>query len=85
MERWQLISRKSRELFDILRDPDNKTWLSTVELPRISISDLEYGYLYETCIFPDDRESEVLEQYYTQEQAIAGHEKYRIKYGLVDF
>ena len=84
MKRWQLISCKSRELFDVLKDPDTETWLSTVELPALP-SDLKsgIGYQYETCVFLEDRDSEVVDTYRTKEQAIAGHERYRIKYGLV--
>ena len=80
--RWQLVSVKPRDLFDILKYPDAQTRLSTIELPRLTIY-VRYGYLYETCYFKEDLDSEVLEQYYTQEEAEEGHERYRKQYNLI--
>lgn len=85
MKRWQLKSYKRRDLFDIIKDPDRITWLSTVELPMIGANlGIEIPERYETCYFNADLDSEVLEVYHTLEEAIAGHERYRVLYGLVD-
>jgi len=84
MKRWQLISRNPRGLFDILKDPNAETWLSTVELPMIGRElGIDIPEKYETCYFDENKESEILEVYNTQEDAIAGHERYRVQYGLV--
>ncbi len=74
MKRWQLISRNPRGLFDILKDPSAETWLSTVELPMIGRElGIDIPEKYETCYFDENKESEILEVYNTQEAAIAGH------------
>lgn len=49
--------------------------LSTVELPE------EYGYGYETCIFKQNGDSDVIERYYTIDEAIVGHYHYAKYYG----
>lgn len=41
--------------------------ISTVELPE------EYGYGYETCIFKQNGDSDVVENYTTLSDALAGH------------
>lgn len=81
---WQLISVKPRGLFDVLKDPDDNAHLSTVRLPEIDLPGLVEIYkddIYETCYFGKDG-SDVLERYSTIEEARAGHERYRIEYGL---
>lgn len=49
--------------------------ISTVELPE------EYGYGYETCIFKQNGDSDVIERYYTIDEAIVGHYHYAKYYG----
>lgn len=79
MKPWQMISCKPRGLFDIIKEP-NGMWLSTVEMPK-TIMDL--GYRYESCIFGlPDIGSDVLDRYDTQEEAIAGHKRYKEQFGL---
>ena len=85
MKAWQLISTKKRGLFEVLKDPDAKVWISTIELPEIGdfgSVPMDIGYKYETCLFTEDV-NEVVAQYNTLDEAIAGHEMYRKKYGLV--
>lgn len=53
--------------------------LSTVKLPAIFISGLDYSY--ETCLFSHG-ESEVLERYSSLADAIRGHNCYERIYGL---
>lgn len=48
---------------------------STVELPE------EYGHVYETCIFKQNGDSDVVERYYTIDEAIVGHYHYAKYYG----
>lgn len=46
--------------------------VSTVELPRLPGDD---RVVFETCLFHDDDYSEVERQYFTREQALAGHQE----------
>lgn len=85
-KRWQLKSVMDRSLFDMVKDPDAITWLSTVELPYIGLPELGINVpvQYETCLFEAGGDSKVLEKYHTKAAAIKGHEHYRIKYRLKD-
>ena len=71
-KRWQIVS-------------DDHVWmypadvsLSTVQLP----GDFYKDSPYETCVFFANGDSEVLERYSTQAEAINGHIKYEEKYKL---
>ena len=46
--------------------------ISTVELPRLPGDD---RVVFETCLFHDNDYSEVERQYFTREQALAGHQE----------
>mgnify|MGYP003341533966 CR=1 FL=1 len=80
---WQIISVKKRGLFDILRNPDSDVKLSTVRLPSLEHFEYSDDRKYETCLFGSEHVSEVVATYKTLEEAVAGHEFYRKKYGLV--
>jgi hypothetical protein len=71
-KRWQIVS-------------DDQVWfyppdvsLSTVELDRVIYPITPY----ESCIFFANGESDVLNRYQTQEEALAGHVELEKKYGL---
>ena len=53
--------------------------LSTVKLPSYA----RYAPKYESCLFSAD-DSEVLAQYHTLSQAVEGHAKLAIQYGLTN-
>ena len=78
-KRWQIVSDDHVWMFP----PD--TSLSTVELPTIELGDDEYLYKhspYESCLFYINGSSEVVKEYETKEEAIAGHVELEKKYGL---
>jgi hypothetical protein len=71
-KRWQLVS-------------DDHVWFYP---PDISLSTVElasFVYIntpYETCVFYANGDSEVLNRYATQEEAVLGHIKYEQQYKL---
>ena len=69
-KRWQIVSDDSVWMY-----PPDVT-VSTVELNR----ELYKLSPYETCIFFAHGDSDVVERYDSQEEAIAGHEKYEQMY-----
>ena len=69
-------------------DTNNGGWLrpatirvSTVEMPRIK--DFDFGYRYESCLFTGS-DSEVLERYNTVSEAVQGHRRLTVQYGLTE-
>lgn len=72
-ERFTLISRPSRDLFDVLRDPDGVAELITMNKP---LGWRHYRtYLYERRNHP----GALIESYATLSAAIAGHLRHRRK------
>ena len=70
MSRWQIISDNAKLLHKAT------TQLSTVKLPGIlSIGIDSREYLFESCLFFKDGESDVLARYQTQAEANAGHHR----------
>lgn len=70
MSRWQIVSDNS-ELFR-----EATTCLSTIELPGILGMGIDSrDYLFESCLFFKDGESDVLARYQTQAEANEGHHR----------
>ena len=70
-ERFSLISRPSRDLFDVLRDPDGVAELITVNMFEPRGWRRYRTYLYERRNHP----GAIIESYATLSAAIAGHSR----------
>jgi len=73
-ERFQLIS----DNFSLLRLQRATLQLSTVELPVSGI----VGYRYESCLFHESGDSDIVGRYQTLNEAVSGHTELCQKYGL---
>jgi len=73
-KRWQIVSDDSVWMF-----PPDVT-LSTVEMRPDWID--SFGYQFESCLFFANGDSDVVNRYETQDEAIAGHVELEKKYGL---
>lgn len=74
-DRWQLIA----DNFSIVNLQRATLTLSTVELSSIpGIRD----YSFESCLFSENGNSEIVARYYTISEAITGHITLCRKYGL---
>lgn len=71
-KRWQIVSDDSVWMYPA------EVSLSTVELNR----EVYKLTPYESCIFYSNGDSDVIDRYDSQEEAIIGHEKLEKKYGL---
>jgi hypothetical protein len=69
-KKWQIVSNDQVWFYP----PDIQ--LSTCEVVTL------WGKPYESCLFYSNGNSEVVREYETQEQAIAGHVELEKKYGL---
>ena len=73
-KRWQIRSDDSVWMF-----PADVT-LCTTQMPNLI--GYEFGYKYESCIFPRHSDSEVLARYNTKKDAIKGHRELEKQYNL---
>ena len=90
MDDFRLVAWPHQDLFDVLKQPDN---LSRLVTESITVADPNepWNLGYVTVVFwnpnnnrPFERIQYQIERYATLEQAVAGHEKWKKIYHMVD-
>jgi len=79
MRTWQMITNNG----SLMREPTAE--LRTTEMPRLrhlGLPDMDLGYRYESCMFFSNGNSEVMDRYQDQGDALLGHHRLCDRCGL---